>query len=148
ALMATTAAALAFVGAGRDAGRGDADLTFSRLRVGAVAGTVGLAAGLVGAGGGFLLVPLLLVIADIPIRVTIGSSLAIAALVAVARCTGRVVRGLLPLAPTLPGVAGAIPGARFGAAFSRRLPPFGLRVALFAFVTLTAIKVWADLLGY
>ena len=26
--------------------------------------------------------------------------------------------------------------------------PFGLRVALFAFVTVTAIKVWADLLGH
>src|SRR5262249_62112510 len=60
ALMVTTAAALAFVGAGRDAVRGDADAAFSRLRVGAVAGTVGLAAGLVGAGGGVLLVPVVL----------------------------------------------------------------------------------------
>jgi uncharacterized protein len=148
ALMVTTAAALAFVGAGRDAARGDAALTFSRFRVGAVAGTVGLAAGLVGAGGGFLLVPLLLVIADIPIRVTIGSSLAIAALAAISGFTGKLVTGQIPLAPTLAVVAGAIPGVRFGAAMSRRLPPLGLRVALFAFVTLTAITVWADLLGY
>jgi uncharacterized membrane protein YfcA len=58
------------------------------------------------------------------------------------------VTGQIPLAPTLAVVAGAIPGVRFGAAMSRRLPTFGLRVALFAFVTLTAIKVWADLLGH
>src|SRR5439155_3585200 len=51
AVMVTTAAALAFVGAGRDAARNDGPFAFSRLRVGAVAGTVGLAAGLVGAGG-------------------------------------------------------------------------------------------------
>jgi uncharacterized membrane protein YfcA len=146
--MVTTAAALAFVGAGRDAVRDDVPFTFSRLRVGAVACTVGLAAGLVGAGGGFLLVPLLLVIADIPIRVTIGSSLAITALAAISGFTGKLVTEQIPLAPTLAVVAGAIPGARFGAAMSRRLPPFGLRVALFAFVTLTAIKVWADLLSH
>src|SRR4030095_13576198 len=106
------------------------------------------AAGVVGAGGGFLLVPLLLVIADIPIRVTIGSSLAIAALAAISGFTGKLVTGQIPLAPTLAVVAGGASGGRFGAAMSRRLPPLGLRVALFAFVTLTAITVWADLLGY
>jgi len=148
AVMVTTAAVLAFVGAERDAARSDGPFAFSRLRVGAVAGTVGLAAGLVGAGGGFLLVPLLLVVADIPIRVTIGSSLAITALAAISGFTGKLVTGQIPLAPTLAVVAGAIPGARFGAAMSRRLSPFGLRVALFAFVTVTAIKVWADLLGH
>ena len=40
AVMVTAAAALAFVGAGRDAARVDAPFPFSRLRVGAVAGTV------------------------------------------------------------------------------------------------------------
>jgi uncharacterized membrane protein YfcA len=130
AIMVTVAAALVFVGAGHDDARRDGMLlTFSRLRVGAVGAGVGLAAGLVGAGGGFLLVPLLLVVADIPIRVTIGSSLAITALAALAV------------------VAGAIPGARLGAAMSRRLPPFGLRLALFAFVALAAVRVWADLLS-
>src|SRR6267142_2037118 len=140
AVMVTVAAALVFVGAGRDARGDDAPPAFSRVRVGVVAGGVGLAAGLVGAGGGFLLVPLLLVVADIPIRVTIGSSLAITALGAVAGFAGKLLTGQIPLAPTLAVVAGAVPGAQLGAAVSRRLPPLGLRVALFAFVTLTAIK--------
>jgi uncharacterized protein len=148
AIMVTVAAALVFVGAGRDdAQRDETLLTFSRLRVGGVGGAVGLAAGLVGAGGGFLLVPLLLVVADIPIRVTIGSSLAITALAAITGFAGKLLTGQIPLAPTLAVVAGAIPGARLGAAMSRRLPPFGLRLALFAFVALAAIRVWADLLS-
>jgi len=147
AVMVTVAAALVFVGAGRDARGDDAPPAFSRVRVGVVAGGVGLAAGLVGAGGGFLLVPLFLVVVDIPIRVTIGSSLAITALGAVAGFTGKLLTGQIPLAPTLAVVAGAVPGAQLGAAVSRRLPPLGLRVALFAFVTLTAIKVWTDLLS-
>jgi uncharacterized membrane protein YfcA len=148
AIMVTVAAALVFVGAGRDdARRHAAPLTFSRLRVAAVGGAVGLAAGLVGAGGGFLLVPLLLVVVDIPIRVSIGSSLAITALAAITGFAGKLLTGQIPLAPTLAVVAGAIPGARLGAAVSRRLPPFGLRIALFTFVALAAVRVWADLLS-
>lgn len=147
ALMVTAAAGLVFVGAGGDAARLDAaPLRFSRTRAGAVAGAVGLAAGLVGAGGAFLLVPLLLIVVGVPIRVTIGTSLAITALAASAGFLGKLVTAQIPLAPTLAVVAGAIPGARLGAAVSRRVPPLGLRIALFALVALTAVKVWSDLL--
>src|SRR5207302_799563 len=76
-----------------------------------VAGVVGLAAGLVGAGGAFLLVPLLLIVVGVPIRVTIGTSLAITALAASAGFVGKLVTAQIPLAPTLAVVAGAIPGA-------------------------------------
>ncbi len=148
ALMVTVAAALVFVGAGKDAARdGEAAVRFSRLRAAVVAGVVGLAAGLVGAGGGFLLVPLFLVVVGVPIRVTIGSSLAIMAVAAAAGFLGKLVTAQIPLAPTLAVVAGAIPGAQLGAAVSRRMPPLGLRVALFVLVVLTAVRVWADVLG-
>jgi uncharacterized membrane protein YfcA len=149
ALMATAAAALMFLPL-ETAGQPvfAEHVTFDPMRAAAVCAMVGVAAGLVGAGGAFLLVPMLLFVVGIPIRVTIGSSLAITALAAISGFAGKLVTGQIPLAPTLAVVAGAIPGARFGAAMSRRLPPFGLRVALFAFVTLTAIKVWADLLGH
>jgi len=40
-----------------------------------------------------------------------------------------------------------VPGARLGAAVSRRLPPLALRTAMFLFVAATAVKVWADLLS-
>jgi uncharacterized protein len=149
AIMVTAAAALVFVGAGRDAARDtETTLRFSRLRAGAVAGGVGLAAGLVGAGGGFLLVPLFLVVVEIPIRVTIGSSLAITLVGAATGFIGKLLTGQIPLAPTLAVVAGAVPGAQLGARVSRRLPPLGLRVALFVFVSMTAIRVWTDLLSH
>src|SRR5437867_723571 len=113
---------------------------------GVVAGVVGLAAGLVGAGGAFLLVPLLLIVVGVPIRVTIGTSLAITALAASAGFVGKLVTAQIPLAPTLAVVAGAIPGAQLGAAVSQRMPPLWLRVALFVLVALAAISVWAGLL--
>lgn len=147
ALMVTAAGLLMFVPTGKhDTFVAADDVAFSRPRVVIVAGSVGLAAGLVGAGGAFLLVPLLLVVVGIPIRVTIGSSLAITALAASAGFVGKMVTGQVPLAPTLAVVLGAIPGAQLGAAVSRRMPAFALKATLFVFVVLTAVKVWSDLL--
>lgn len=147
ALMVTAAAVLMFVPTGKDAEPVDAAaVRFSPPRAAIVAAGVGVAAGLVGAGGAFLLVPLLLVVVGVPIRVTIGSSLAITALAASAGFAGKLVTAQIPLAPTLAVVLGAIPGAQLGAVVSRRMPPFALKAALFVFVVLTAIKVWSDLL--
>lgn len=147
AVMVTAAAVLILLPTGGEVVVGAGRVEFSVLRAATVAGGVGVAAGLVGAGGAFLLVPLLLVVVGIPIRVTIGSSLAITALAASAGFVGKLVTGQIPFGPALAVVAGAIPGAWLGAAVSRRMPPLMLRAALLVFVVLTAIRVWADVLS-
>jgi uncharacterized membrane protein YfcA len=106
------------------------------------AGLVGVAAGLVGAGGAFLLVPLLLVVVGVPIRVTIGSSLAITAVAATAGVLGKALTGQIVLQPALVVAAGALPGAQLGAAVSRRLSGAALKRALLAVIVLTGVKVW------
>ncbi len=121
-------------------------LHFSRVRAALVALGVGVAAGLVGAGGAFLLVPLLMIVVGVPIRVTIGSSLAITALAAITGVTGKVVTGQVPWAPALAVALGAIPGAQLGAAVSRRVPGSRLKLALAVLIVLTGIRVWWDLL--
>lgn len=120
---------------------------FSRTRTIVVAGVVGVAAGLVGAGGAFLLVPLLLIVVGVPIRVTIGSSLAITALAATAGVVGKLVTGQVPLGPALVVALGALPGAQLGAAVSRRVPPLGLKSALGFVILVTAVRIWWDLLA-
>ncbi|MGH7388163.1 MAG: sulfite exporter TauE/SafE family protein [Candidatus Rokuibacteriota bacterium] len=117
---------------------------FSRARIVAVTVGVGLAAGLVGAGGAFLLVPLLLVVVGVPIRTAIGSSLAIMALASTAGLAGKVLTGQLPVWATLAVVLGVVPGARLGAAVSRRLRPGQLRLVLAVVVLATALRVWWD----
>jgi len=109
-------------------------------------GVVGLAAGLVGAGGAFLLVPLLLVVVGVPIRVTIGSSLAITAMSAVAGFAGKAATGQIPWGPALLVALAALPGAQLGALLSRRLSGARLRHVLLLVVLLTALRVWWDLL--
>jgi hypothetical protein len=119
--------------------------TFSRRRTILVAGGVGLAAGFVGAGGAFLLVPLLLIVVGVPIRVTIGTSLAIGAMASTAGFLGKAVSGQLPVLPALAVVVGAIPGAQLGAAISRRLDATQLKAILFVLIVISAVRVWWDI---
>lgn len=120
---------------------------YSPVRIVAVAGGVGLAAGFVGAGGAFLLVPLLLVVVGVPVRVTIGSSLAITAMAAMAGVAGKLLTGQVPPGPAAAVALGALPGAPLGAAVSRRLGVGPLRVILLVFITLTAARVWWDVVA-
>jgi hypothetical protein len=120
---------------------------FSRVRTVTVAAGVGVAAGLVGAGGAFLLVPLLLVVVGVPIRVTIGSSLAITTVSAMAGFVGKVVTGQVPYAAVLAVAVGALPGAQLGAAVSARLPGSQLKLLLLAVIVASAVRVWWDLLS-
>jgi uncharacterized membrane protein YfcA len=122
-------------------------IAFSRPRAVAICLAVGLMAGLVGAGGAFLLVPLLLVFVGIPIRVTIGSSLAITAVAATAGVLGKMATGQLPLQPTVAVVLGAVPGAHLGAIVSRRLSGRALRLVLGVVIVVSALRVWSDLLA-
>ena len=113
----------------------------------AVTGGVGLAAGLVGAGGAFLLVPLLLVVVGVPIRVTIGSSLAITAFAATAGVAGKLATHQVPLVPALLVALGALPGAQLGGLASQRLSGVALKRILFLVIVLTGVRVWWDVLA-
>ena len=115
---------------------------YDRRLIVAVTGTVGMAAGLVGAGGAFLLVPLLLVVVGVPIRVTIGSSLAITAIAAAAGMAGKLITLQVPPVPAALVALGAVPGAQLGALASRRLSGVALKRLLLAVIVLTGVRVW------
>jgi uncharacterized membrane protein YfcA len=93
-----------------------------------------------------LLVPLLLVVVGVPIRVTIGSSLAITAVAATAGAIGKAVTGQIPIPPALVVAASALPGAQLGAVASRRLSGVALKRILLVIIVLTGLKVWWDVL--
>jgi uncharacterized membrane protein YfcA len=121
-------------------------VAISRPRAVVVCLLVGLVAGLVGAGGAFLLVPLLIVVVGVPIRVTIGSSLAITAMSAVTGFVGKAITGQIPWGVAVVVTLAALPGAQLGAQVSRRLSGEQLRGVLFVIVLATALRVWWDLL--
>jgi uncharacterized membrane protein YfcA len=121
---------------------------FSAQRTALVCAGVGLLTGLVGAGGAFLLVPLLITVVRIPLRITIGTSLAIAAAAAVAGTIGKGLTGQIPYASALIVAAGALPGGHLGAWVSRRLSVDQLRLAFVLTIGAVAARVWWNVLYY
>jgi uncharacterized membrane protein YfcA len=149
-------AAMASVGAvlmwaapvGRGSAANAAGLSLYRLsRAIPVGIAVGFGAGLVGAGGAFLLVPLLVTVVGVPVRVTIGSSLAITLWTAAAGVLGKLITNQIPFWPAGALVAGAIPGAQIGEWLNRRFGIRGLRNLLAVAITLVALTVWLDVVS-
>lgn len=105
---------------------------------------IGLAAGMVGAGGAFLLMPVLVGVLRVPIRQSIGTSLAMTGLAALMGFAGKAATGQIALGPALALVSGALPGAPLGARLSRRAPVSLLRGCLVVLVALVAARVWLD----
>jgi len=107
---------------------------------------VGLLGGAVGAGGSFLLIPLMLSVLKIPPRIAVGSSLAIALLGATTGVAGKLITGQIAGWPALALVAGALPAAQLGAAASTRLKSAQLRIILAMIIAVVAIKMWLEIL--
>jgi uncharacterized protein len=122
------------------------DVAFDTVRAIVVSAGVGVAAGLIGAGGSFLLVPLLIFVVGVPIRVAIGSSLAITAVSALAGVAGKVVTAQVPFGAAVAVALGALPGGLVGGWLSRRMSGSHLKWALGLIVVVAAIRVWIDLL--
>jgi uncharacterized protein len=125
----------------------DAAPTFNRPLAFALGAGVGLLAGMVGAGGAFILIPGLLYLVRIPLRLTIGTSLWIVVASSIAALVGKAVTGQIdwPLAFAL--LAGALPAGRLGAIVSRRTHPTRLATVLGLMIALVALRMWADVLG-
>ncbi len=113
-----------------------------------IGGGVGVLAGLVGAGGAFVLVPLLVHGLRVPLRTVIGTSLTVVAAAAVAGLVGKALTGQVdwPLAAAL--VAGALPAGRFGAWVSHRTRSGWLATGLGLLTGAVAIRMWLELGGF
>ena len=117
-------------------------------RAGAIVwpGLIGIASGLVGAGGAFLLVPVLIAVLRVPVRTAIGTSLAITSVSSAVGLLGKVLTAQVALWPALAVIAGSLGGAPVGAQVSRRVSVDALRVVLALIIAVVMVRVWADVL--
>jgi uncharacterized membrane protein YfcA len=107
---------------------------------------LGFSIGLVGQGGAFILIPMMLYVLKIPLRVALGSTLAIGLFSSSAGLIGKVATSQVPYLMALPLVLGAIPAARWGSIVGKRTKTQFLRWVLAALILATAIKVWSGIL--
>jgi uncharacterized membrane protein YfcA len=95
---------------------------------------VGIAAGLVGAGGGFLIVPALTLLGGLPVAVAVGTSLLVIAMQSSAGLAAHLFTVALPW-PTILAFTGiAVAGSFVGVALAGRIPETALRRGFGIFV--------------
>ena len=111
----------------------------STARAAAVGGGAGLLSGLLGVGGGIVLVPGLSQVVGLELKPTVATSLACVGILAVPSTVTHAFLGDIDWRMALLLTAGAVPGARLGAALSIRTGDRRLRLALGAFLGIVAL---------
>lgn len=106
----------------------------------------GIASGIVGAGGGFIIVPIMLVFLKIPLRMTIASSLAITFISSIGGSIGKIATGQVEWTPAIVMIIASLIAAPLGAKVSKKLSQKYLKILLAVLIIFTAIKIWSDVL--
>lgn len=142
-IMATIAAVLMFIP------KAEVELKDGKLRFNipiAVVSSfiVGVGAGIVGAAGAFLLVPIMLVLLKIPTRITIASSLAITFLSSIGSTFGKIITDQVLYGPAAVMIVASLIAAPIGANVGKKVNTKILTAILAVLILATAIKIWFD----
>ncbi|GAB1802071.1 sulfite exporter TauE/SafE family protein [Priestia megaterium] len=107
---------------------------------------IGAVAGVLGAGGAFILVPVMLVVLKIPTRITIATSLAVTFISSIGSTVGKLVTHQVPLIPALILVGASLIASPIGAKVGQKMNTKVLQWILAGLILATAIKIWWGLL--
>lgn len=146
AVLATIATIMMFLPKKDNPERPVTEVEFRRGIAVTAALMVGVASGIVGAAGAFILVPIMLTILKIPTRITIASSLAITFISSIGTTAGKLIAGDVLLWPSVVMVVASIIAAPLGTKVSRRTNTKLLRSILAVLILASALKIWSDLI--
>ncbi len=146
AVLIVAAAVALFVGRAPEKAAMNKATSANRTLAFVMGAVLGLVVGIVGLGGGFLLVPLLVYLLDVPLRVAVGSSLGILAVTGLASMVGKAATSQIDWLFAAALVAGALPGVRLGTWLGARVNVRQLSVGLGLLLTGLAAKMWWDIL--
>jgi uncharacterized protein len=121
------------------------EVTFNKPLAAILALIVGVGAGIVGAAGAFLLVPIMLVVLKIPTRMTIASSLAITLISSIGATIGKITTGQVEYFPAAVMVVASLIAAPLGAMAGKKVNTKILQTILALLILGTTIKVWLDI---
>jgi len=119
-------------------------VTFNKWLATVLSFVVGIAAGIVGAAGAFILVPIMLVVLKIPTRMTIATSLAITFISSIGSTIGKVATDQVLYGPAAVMIVASIIAAPIGAKIGQKMNTKVLQWLLALLILGTAIKIWLD----
>ncbi|MFB9860515.1 sulfite exporter TauE/SafE family protein [Salinicoccus siamensis] len=120
------------------------DLQFNGPLAAGLALITGAAAGIVGAAGAFILVPIMLIVLKIPTRVTIATSLAVTFISSIGATIGKVVTDQVLYGPTVIMIVASLLAAPLGAKAGQNMNTKVLQWILALIILGTAIKIWTE----
>lgn len=119
----------------------DRELGVNPVLYGATAGGVGLVGGLAGAGGGFLLLPMMLGVFRLPTRLALAAAAVSGTIIAITAFAGRMALIHLDWLLVLAIGLGAYAGADVGTRFQQKIPTTVIRRAIAVVVGLSALRM-------
>lgn len=122
------------------------EVTFNKPLAIILALLVGVASGVVGAAGGFLLVPIMLTILHIPMRMTIATSLAVTFISSIGASAGKLITGQVAYWPAIIMIVASLLAAPLGAKVGQNINTRILQIILALMIAGTAVKIWLDIL--
>ncbi|QDQ01005.1 sulfite exporter TauE/SafE family protein [Lysinibacillus fusiformis] len=122
------------------------EVSFNKGLATILAFIVGVGSGIVGAAGGFLLVPIMLVVLGIPTRMTIASSLAITFISSIGGTIGKLLTGQVEYYPAAIMIVASLIAAPLGAKAGKNMNTKALQSILAVLILATTIKIWMDIL--
>jgi len=143
-LLATIAAIMMFVPKKGLDNIPSEQVIFNKWLAASLSFLVGIGAGIVGAAGAFILVPIMLVILKIPTRMTIATSMAITFLSSIGSTVGKVVTDQVLYGPAVIMIIASVLAAPLGAQVGQKMNTKILQGILAVLILGTAIKIWMD----
>ncbi|MFY0519151.1 sulfite exporter TauE/SafE family protein [Lysinibacillus sp. UGB7] len=122
------------------------DISFNKALAASLAFVVGIGSGIVGAAGGFLLVPIMLIVLGIPTRMTIASSLAITFISSIGGTIGKLMTGQVDYYPAAIMIVASLIAAPLGANAGKSMNTKVLQWILAILISATTMKIWIDIL--
>lgn len=148
AILATIAVVMMVLPKSNDDGIQDfSKVTFNKPLASILSFIVGIASGVVGAAGAFILVPIMIVVLKIPTRMTIATSLAITFISSIGTAVGKISTGQVLLIPSLIMVIASVIAAPLGVKAGKKMNTTYLQWILGLLILASAIKIWMDLLS-
>jgi uncharacterized membrane protein YfcA len=110
-----------------------------------IALVAGFSFGILGVGGGFLYVPLLILLFELPLKIAIGTSLMIVLFNAVPGIIGKVLSIEFDIFLGISVAVGAVIGSRIGTLINRKLNEKVIKIVFTLLLTVIIIRVGWDL---
>ena len=116
-------------------------IKFNRLLLITIGGIIGLVSGIVGAGGAFIIIPVLLVIFKLPMNTVVTNSIVIAFISSIGEFIIKLLQGYIPVNSAIPLILGSILFTPLGMKIGQKIPDYIQKMIVSILIVIAIIKL-------